>query len=344
MSLESDVNELLRSKERDPRAIEDGILRVAKWQAEVNPAYSFFLKSVGEDPESWEKWSDVRPMPVRLYKEMDVYSGKDKPEEVWHSSGTTSDKASVTKLASRDQYNLAINEGYRWLRDVSVFRPDIDHVSLIPSGHDWPHSSLAYMFDELFGAPDFSFVNNVTEDSFKLDMTTILESKGSTIFIYGTSYAFVKMMDFLKDAGYKDFLNPNSVILDTGGYKNKSRNLTREQFVELAGYVLGIHPENCITEYGMSELSSQFWASGTSMYEPSPFIRTRVINPETGEDDPNGVLAIYDLANIWTCAAIMTEDLVEREEDDPQSRIKILGRAQGAVAKGCSLVAERALS
>lgn len=347
MSVIDKATEILKSRDVKAEVVDEMILEVAKFQSQNNKSYGFFLETVGEDPESWEKWSDVRPMPVRLYKEFEVSSFDGGAEKVWHSSGTTSDKVSKTYLKSTEQYDEAIRLGASWLEENTSYDKSMKHCSLIPSAEQWENSSLAYMFSRISSPKreyDCSFISDVTNDSFSLDIDTIRRSKGSTMFLYGTSYAFVTLFDVLKEQGIEELLDENSVICDTGGYKNKSRTLTRREFVDEATSLLGIPEQNCVTEYGMSELSSQFWATGTQPYTPISTIRTRVINPRTGEDDEDGVLAVYDLANVWSCAGIMTEDVVVKVDNSPTSPLYVLGRAEGAVAKGCSLVAERALS
>jgi hypothetical protein len=60
------------------------------------------------------------------------------------------------------------------------------------------------------------------------------------------------------------------------------------------------------------------------------------------EDDPTvlktvgkGVLHVIDLANVYSCAFIATEDLCELNEDGSFS---ILGRLDNADRRGCSLL------
>ena len=90
---------------------------------------------------------------------------------------------------------------------------------------------------------------------------------------------------------------------------------------------LGIPPTQIICEYGMSELSSQAYdrrlaaAFGIrtvrSIFRFPPWARARVISPETGDEvneGGTGLLQIFDLANVFSVAAIQTEDLAQNEE------------------------------
>src|SRR5207237_1068347 len=93
--------------------------------------------------------------------------------------------------------------------------------------------------------------------------------------------------------------------------------------------VLGIPERDCVNEYGMCELSSQFYAPGRSgVFRGPPWVRTRVVDPETGGFLVRGigVLRHWDLANVDSVLAIQTEDAGESVE----SGFLLHGRAPGA--------------
>jgi hypothetical protein len=100
---------------------------------------------------------------------------------------------------------------------------------------------------------------------------------------------------------------------------------------------LGISPENIICEYGMSELSSQAYAGADSKFQFPPWARVQIISPETGRevrDGETGLIRIFDLANVFSVAAVQTEDLGIRRGDG----FELIGRAQMAEPRGCSLI------
>ena len=172
------------------------------------------------------------------------------------------------------------------------------------------------------------------------------------VVVLATSFALVQLFD-ATDTSLT--LPPGSRVMDTGGYKGRTRELTREGLLELVGARLGVPPMLCENEYGMSELSSQAWlgtvAAGLGAaplpaprggrWQP-PWIRTRVVSPETledVEDGEEGLLVHHDLANAWSCAAIRTEDWGLRIGNS----YALLGRAPGAELRGCSLQLEDVL-
>jgi acyl-coenzyme A synthetase/AMP-(fatty) acid ligase len=92
------------------------------------------------------------------------------------------------------------------------------------------------------------------------------------------------------------------------------------------------------SEYGMTELLSQAYAVKEGVFRCPPWMKMLVGD----EEDPGqlkkvgkGILHVIDLANIYSCAFIATEDIVEVYEDGSFS---ILGRADNSDRRGCSLL------
>jgi hypothetical protein len=104
---------------------------------------------------------------------------------------------------------------------------------------------------------------------------------------------------------------------------------------------LGVPRTHIVSEYGMSELSSQAYDRAAGQGTPGifrfpPWARAAVISPETGEivaEGETGLLRILDLANVGSVLAIQTEDLAVRRGEG----FELLGRAAFAEARGCSL-------
>ena len=130
-----------------------------------------------------------------------------------------------------------------------------------------------------------------------------------------------------------------SRVMETGGYKNRSRTLLKGELHALITERLGVPRENIICEYGMSELSSQAYDSGIHprVFRFPPWVRVQIISPENGRevaDGESGLIRIFDLANVFSVAAIQTEDLGVRRGDG----FELIGRAQLAEPRGCSLM------
>jgi hypothetical protein len=103
-------------------------------------------------------------------------------------------------------------------------------------------------------------------------------------------------------------------------------------------------PQAVVREYGMTELTSQFYTRAleggdTELFVAPHWTRVRILDPETLAEAPDGtpgLISIFDLANLGSAAYLLTEDLgVARD-----GGFTLLGRAPGADLRGCSLTAE----
>ena len=156
------------------------------------------------------------------------------------------------------------------------------------------------------------------------------------------------LLDYLAENKLRFQLPENSRVMETGGYKNRSRILPKAELHTLITERLGVPRENIICEYGMSELSSQAYDAITQnsklktqnpdrQFRFPPWARVQIVSPETGRevaDGETGLIRIFDLANVFSVAAIQTEDLGVRRGDG----FELIGRAQLAEPRGCSLM------
>ena len=176
--------------------------------------------------------------------------------------------------------------------------------------------------------------------------------------LLGTAFSFVHLLDFLAERNLRFDLPAGSRVMETGGYKNRSRSMPKTELHQLITERLGVLPSHIICEYGMSELSSQAYSCVTSdMWQVArngeaschlspvtchfrfpPWARVQIISPETGRevaDGETGLIRVFDLANVFSVMAIQTEDLGVRRENG----FELVGRAQLAEPRGCSLMA-----
>jgi len=169
-----------------------------------------------------------------------------------------------------------------------------------------------------------------------------LASEGKKpLLLIGTAFLFVHLLDHLREHGTRYKLPRGSRIVETGGYKGRSREIPKPELHALISKYLGVPQQHIICEYGMSELSSQAYDDPT---QPSrilrfpPWARVQIIDPETGcevAEGETGLVRVFDLANIFSVQAVQTEDLGIRRGDG----FEVIGRAALAEPRGCSLMA-----
>jgi len=220
------------------------------------------------------------------------------------------------------------------------------------------------MIHKEFAPISSTFVGRVSTDgSWSIDPKLVSSSLQQAtdflrpLYILGTALSCVELIALLESfpSNSQCALPDGSRLLETGGYKGRSISISPSELRKILSLRLNLPPENIIAEYGMSELSSQAYdlVLGTPNPTPNsppsprsfifpPWVRTRIVSPETGAEVPVGevgLLQVLDLANAFSIAPIQTEDLAKRHIQG----FELLGRAPGAVDKGCSLASHGVL-
>jgi hypothetical protein len=102
-----------------------------------------------------------------------------------------------------------------------------------------------------------------TDEGWAIDVPALCEglrqaeAEGEPVLLLGTAFSFVHLLDALAVRGLRFALPAGSRLMETGGYKGRSRSLSRLDLHALVTEFLGIRRDEIICEYGMSELSSQ---------------------------------------------------------------------------------------
>jgi hypothetical protein len=321
-------------------------------QRRHNLAYQRFCQMRAIKPAHWK---EVPAVPTSAFKELDLTClAPSERTSVFHSSGTTEQRPSrhfhcADSLQTYEQsVSAAIPPQLGRCEDNEESRKQL--LILTPDKSYAPHSSLVHMFhvyQREFGTALSQFVGSVAADgAWSLDLpqcVAILReaiAENRSLLVLGTAFSYVHLLDYLESNGFSFQLPPGSGALETGGYKGRSRSLSKSELHELIEQRLGIPQRHIFCEYGMSELSSQAYdspATTNRVFRFPPWARAVVISPEHGREvaeGETGLLRVLDLANVFSVMAIQTEDLAVRHADG----FELLGRAQLAEPRGCSLL------
>jgi hypothetical protein len=318
-------------------------------QFEAVAPYREYCRSRGRTPQEVRRWRDIPAVPIRAFKRVDLCCAP--PMRVFLSTGTSEGSQSRSRHLMPDLrlYERSAIAGMRGYLFPDV--PTMRLVSLVVRSDLEPQSSLAQMVAwafERFADPGSVFA--MTERG--LDVEKLVEAlrasenDGEPCCIMTTTGALVWFLDHARENGLTFRLPHGSRLMDTGGDKGAPRRLSRGGLLHACWSALGIPGYFCVNEYGMAELSSQFYdnviahrCAGrfTRRYKIGPpWTRTLVLDPISlapVPDGTQGLLCHYDLANAGTAMAVLTED-VGRAVDDG---FELLGRASGAESRGCSL-------
>jgi hypothetical protein len=324
-------------------------LSLFAFQRESVPIYRQLCERRRAGPESVRHWRDIPAVPTRAFQEYEVSSiPAGERTRVFHSSGTTG------RAPSRHFHHaesLAVYEASLrpWFQRhfFSAQGPPMKLLFLTPETA--PHSSLVHMLATVrrhFGAPDSLFTGSVKPDgAWSLDMEQTLAvvreavGENTPIGLLGTAFSFVHLLDHLQAAGKRVALPQGSRVMETGGYKGRARSVPKAELRQMFSKFLGVPGRHVLSEYGMSELSSQAYDSADGVFHFPPWARACVVSPETGAEageGETGLLRVFDLANIASVMAVQTEDLAARRGDG----FLLLGRANSAESRGCSLLPE----
>lgn len=320
-------------------------------QRAFNPVYDRFCESLGIG--SPRDWQDFAFLPATSFKDFEVTMlAKEERTTVFRSSGTTQANRSAHfhNAASLELYKHSLLAWFRpHMLNGSV--KDLRILSLSPHPQDVPESSLVHMFETVsLELPENSrlgyFAELESNGGWKLNLHALqktlneLSERDEPALLLGTAFSFVHMLDGIEPVR----MPPGSRVMETGGYKGRSRVISKADLHRSISALLAIPPDSIVTEYGMSELSSQAYdricgegSSPSHLFRFPPWARARIISPETGnavEDGEAGLLQVLDLANAYSAAAIQTEDVAIKTGDSFQ----LLGRSESALPRGCSLM------
>lgn len=328
-------------------------------QFKHNRPYRQFCEARGMRPGLVEHWTSIPSVPTEAFKELALTSIPEAERTaVFHSSGTTGQSPSRHFHA---QASLQLYESSLWswfarhLLAAGSARPGWLLV-LTPRGEEAPHSSLVHMFECIASHLELDTVffagRVIRGGGWEIEggkVGSFLESavsSGRPGLVLTTAFGLVQLSDLLA-AENRCFVSPaGSSIMETGGYKGRSRALPKAELHCEITRRLGIHPAGIVTEYGMSELSSQAYdhvagsavREGERVFHFPPWARARLVSPETGAevaDGETGLIRVFDLANVFSVSAIQTGDLGIRRG----SGFELIGRAEQLEPRGCSLMA-----
>jgi hypothetical protein len=336
------------STDRDDAAFNALALRLFAHQFQHNAAFRRYCQQQGKTARTVRHWRDIPAVPINAFKDLTLSCvPPDQCERVFMTSGTTRGDVKGRHYHPHLQvYDLSMRRHFaeRVMRGVPRMRMGI----VFPTEAMMPNSSLAHylaLAKEHFGTDDsacFVGPDGLDADALRDTLLDVVK-QGEPYALLGASYSLVHAMDALREQGVAVKLPPGSRLFDTGGFKGQSRELAMDEFYKQLTEMFGVPAEWCINMYGMTELSTQFYDDGNATLpaiKSGPhWIRSRTVDPMTGLDVPKGergVLTHCDLANFNSVTTILTEDVGISVDDG----FLLLGRAEGAQAKGCSMAVD----
>lgn len=324
------IRDIFQLGENSALVFDDLAFRVFNFQYKNNPVYKEYCNLLDKSPAHISHIEEIPFLPISFFKTHKITTGQ-KEEIVFTSSGTRKEPISRHYVHSIKIYQKS------FLKAFELFygnHTDYCILALLPGYLEREGSSLIYMANELihkskykqsdFFLYDFEPLHQVLKQN---------ESKGIKTLLIGVSFA---LLDFAN--AFPMSLN-HTLVMETGGMKGRRKELTRKELHRILKMQLGV--KHIHSEYGMTELLSQAYATKEGKYHCPPWMRILIRQAndpfsyeKTGK---TGGINVIDLANIYSCSFIETMDLGRHNTDNA---FEVLGRFDNSDVRGCNLMVE----
>lgn len=310
------------------QAFEQKAMEIFRFQAQENPIYQSYLSHLGIDFSDISKIEDIPFLPISFFKTHRVICDHLQVDRVFQSSGTGGER-SKHFLADTSLYEASFIINFE--REFGSL-DEICILGLLPNYQENPNSSLLYMMNELMERTESNGSQYLSLD--QTDLKQILQqankSQLKTILV-GVSFALMDLAEQLP----MDL--SNVIIMETGGMKGQRKEITRES---LHNHLKkAFNHKQIMSEYGMCELLSQAYSHADGIFNCPSWMKvyTRPMHDPFGEMElgRTGVVKIIDLANIYSCSFIETEDIGKVYKN---GSFEILGRLDHTQLRGCNLM------
>ena len=310
-------------------------IELFNYQYQHNPVYRQYCDLLKTDTRSVDALHKIPFLPISFFKTHAVTTTEFEPETIFESSGTThtgNSKHLVKDISLyRRTFSACFEKFYGPVSNKCI-------LGLLPSYLERKHSSLVWMVDELIRTSNNALSGFYLDDHEKLHRSILHNEilKQPTLLI-GVTYA---LLDFAEKFPMQ---LRHTIIMETGGMKGRREEMTRQEVHAILQKQLGISLVH--SEYGMTELLSQAYSKGDGIFHCPAWMKVLgrdeddPLNiPEVNEENNrplNGIINIIDLANIYSCSFIATEDAGRFYSN---GSFEVLGRVDNSDVRGCSLM------
>ncbi len=306
-------------------------LRLFRYQARYNPLYARWLELLGRRAMDITSLEGIPCLPIHFFKTHAVQTGRWAAKTIFTSSATTGQTPAQHLVRDVDLYLHQARRGFTHFYGDPA---DWCVLALLPAYLERTGSSLVAMANDFIQRSCYPESGFFLHD-FQALRATLERCQAQSIptLLLGVSFA---LLDFAEQQP----MNLQGItVMETGGMKGRRHELTRpalHALLKAAFQLDAIH-----SEYGMTELFSQAYALGGTLFRPAPTMQvlaTEIYDPFCPAPlGRTGVLNVIDLANVDTCAFIATEDVGKVYAD---GSFEVLGRLDAAELRGCNLMVE----
>jgi hypothetical protein len=306
--------------------MEELALEVFQFQKDHCLIYGEFIRFIGmANPQTIQ---EIPFLPISFFKSHRV-SCSESEDLLFKSSGTTGTDRSHHSVFSKELYERSFFSFYR----EAIGNPEDQVIlALLPNYIKQGYSSLVYMLERLIQKSNSGFSGFITGEFQELERSYYNGiEEGKKVIIFGVSYA-------LLDLSEKQIDLSKAILIETGGMKGKRKEMTKEELHDKIK--LGTQVPYVSSEYGMTELLSQGYSAKNGLFRFPQWMR--VLLRDTNDpfsyvsEGKTGGINVIDLANLYSCSFISTQDLGKVESDG----LRLMGRFDLADIRGCNLMVQ----
>jgi hypothetical protein len=319
------IHKIFSVTERD---FEQFALTIFRFQAAQNPVYRDYINALGVYPANIHSLRQIPFLPIQFFKTHRVASTEMPARIVFRSSGTTGTTSSKHYVSDLGLYETSFTKCFE------IFYGPVKNwciIGLLPSYLERKNASLVYMTEELIrrsGHPQSGFYLNETKPLAR--KLAELENQQQKTWLIGVTFA---LLDFARDCPQP---LRHTVVVETGGMKGREREMIRYEVHDILKNAFQL--PSVQSEYGMTELLSQAYSKGEGRFYTPPWMKMLVRDDEDPfhiKHEGAGALNVIDLANLYSCSFIATDDAGRLNND---GSFEVLGRVEGSDLRGCSLL------
>ncbi len=309
-------------------------LEIFHYQVRNNNVYAQFVEYLRINPNKINHIDQIPFLPIELFKNHRVITEyQDLPDDkftIFESSGTTGMQRSRHYIYDIKGYEKSFFTGF----EMFYGHPkNYIILALLPSYLERSNSSLIYMVRSLINAtahPDSGFYLYNYNDLYQ-KLLKLKNQNSRKVLLIGVSFA---LLDFVE----KYQINfPQLIVMETGGMKGRKREMVREELHNILKQKFGV--QQIHSEYGMTELLSQAYAPAGGQFKTPPWMKIIIrdmYDPfSRAENGRTGGINVIDLANVYSCAFIQTQDLGKLHKN---GTFEVLGRFDNSDLRGCNLM------
>ena len=322
-----------------------------------------FAKNAKNIPENlqFQHESEIPFLPISLFKTKKI-SCYPNHEIHFTSSSTTGVGISQHHIHHLKDYEQACLNGYDLflnqlnevkkvsfkpglLDSIEVQNPNYEVIAaLLPSYLDRSGSGLIYMVDQLIKvrAKEGGFYN-LQFEQLLLDLFR-WKRENKRVLLWGVTFGLLEFSQFVNKEFAKETTDPQTLIselfsqtdiLETGGMKGRGPELTRNEVHK--HLCEGFQKNAILSEYGMTELTSQAYSLGNGIFQCPPWMKILIQDPSDFRTflpaNKTGRICVIDLMNYHSCSFIATDDL---GKTFPDGTFEISGRIDHSDIRGCN--------